>query len=683
MIPSGRTLPEIAEEGVADAGASAEIAALRGRLEVLESFDRAQGLSGLVNAAQAGLRKPVAYIDLGHRLVAGAPREHRQWPDLRRVLAACHAASSVAIGAAPLIAPAGPTTGLAHRVLVTPVGIGEEHVGWCLVVERPGRLDETDGYILRALARRLGLELRTQQRIARVAFDARATLARQLARGTATLDDLRASGEYLGVDVDASRVVVHVLDGSPEASAPGAEPVDPGLIAADIRRATATDVLAARGNEGVLLMVEAPEGVPGHEVTVRVRRAVEMALAQRCGPAAVAGVSDVAEPGHFMRAYRDARDVAHSVRRWGGAGRRVLSVGDLGPARLFLANSDIVALRRHVSATIGPLLEAESGDLLPTLQTWFDLGRSIRGTAQELGGPREHGAAAAEQGPDLDRTRHDQCERSTQRADGAARAAPAGSPCRGRASPGTDQPAKGRDDMSRTAPKALVTGAAREGSIGEAIVERLVADGMEVVTMDRRPGCTWQLDIARDPLPDLSDVDVYVGNAALTTVFGQAHTLDLAKWQLDLDVNLTGTFRVLQACLAGMRERGFGRVVLVSSTAGTVGLPGQVSYSTTKAGLLGMVKTVAAENVATGITANAVLPGMTASSGVLSMPADIVQAWRDSMPGGMVEPEDIADAVAYFASPRAGRVTGQILTVDAGDGLNTRSVTSSVVGSAP
>lgn len=229
--------------------------------------------------------------------------------------------------------------------------------------------------------------------------------------------------------------------------------------------------------------------------------------------------------------------------------------------------------------------------------------------------------------------------------------------------------------------KALVTGAAKPGSIGRATVELLQRNGMDVVTLDRDPGCTWQLDIATDPLPDLSDVDVYVGNAALTTVFGAAHTMDLSKWEKDLQVNLTGTFRVLQACLAGMRERRYGRIVLTSSTAAVVGLPGQVSYSTTKAGLLGMIRTVAAETVALGITANAVVPGMTASSGVLAMPADIVEAWKQSMPAGMVEPAEIAAAIAFFASPAASGVTGQYLIVDRGDGLNTRSVTSSVVRS--
>jgi NAD(P)-dependent dehydrogenase (short-subunit alcohol dehydrogenase family) len=227
--------------------------------------------------------------------------------------------------------------------------------------------------------------------------------------------------------------------------------------------------------------------------------------------------------------------------------------------------------------------------------------------------------------------------------------------------------------------RALVTGAGREGGIGQAIVARLEADGMEVVTLDKEPGCTWQVDIARDELPDFGPIDVYVANAAITTLFGAAHSFSLDKWQRDLDINLTGTFRVLQPCLAGMRKRGYGRIVVISSTSATQGMPAQVSYSTSKAGLIGMVKTVAAENVRTGVTANCVLPGMTASSGILGMPEDIKNAWLDSLPNGFVDPADIANGVAFFASPSSGMVTGQLLTVDGGDELNIRSVTGSVV----
>jgi NAD(P)-dependent dehydrogenase (short-subunit alcohol dehydrogenase family) len=229
--------------------------------------------------------------------------------------------------------------------------------------------------------------------------------------------------------------------------------------------------------------------------------------------------------------------------------------------------------------------------------------------------------------------------------------------------------------------KALVTGAAREGGIGSAIVARLEADGMEVVTLDVEPGCTFQVDVVRDEMPPLDDIDVLVCNAALTTMFGSAHSMKLDRWQRDLDVNLTGTFRTIQACLPGMRERGFGRVVVISSTAAVHGLPAQASYSTTKAGLLGLTKTVAAENVALGITANVVLPGMTASAAMLAMPQEVKDAWLETMPmGEFVHPEDIAEAVAFFARPAAARVTGQELTVDAGHALNTLSVTGSAAG---
>jgi NAD(P)-dependent dehydrogenase (short-subunit alcohol dehydrogenase family) len=181
----------------------------------------------------------------------------------------------------------------------------------------------------------------------------------------------------------------------------------------------------------------------------------------------------------------------------------------------------------------------------------------------------------------------------------------------------------------------------------------------------------------------LEDVDVLVCNAALTSMFGAAHSMRLDRWQRDLDVNLTGTFRVVQACLAGMRGRRFGRIVVISSTAASHGMPAQIAYSTSKAGLLGMVKTIAAENVAMGITANAVLPGMTASSGILSMPQEIIDAWVARMPmGELVAPEDIAEAVAFFASPASGRVTGQQLTVDGGHSLNTLSVTSTAAQAA-
>jgi acetoacetyl-CoA reductase len=234
----------------------------------------------------------------------------------------------------------------------------------------------------------------------------------------------------------------------------------------------------------------------------------------------------------------------------------------------------------------------------------------------------------------------------------------------------------GHDDRRR----ALVTGAAREGGIGAAIAARLRADGHQVMTLDVEPGCTYEVDVVSGTLPRLDDIDILVANAGLPTIFGAAHTMDLDRWRRDLDVNLTGTFRVVQACLPGMRERRFGRVVVISSFAARHGMPAQVAYSASKAGLLGMVKTIAAENAGHGITANAILPGLVASAGVLAMPTEITDAWLERIPTGrLVSTEEIAEAVTFFASPHSGSVTGQELMIDGGQTLNTMSVTGTVV----
>src|SRR3954467_3732549 len=150
--------------------------------------------------------------------------------------------------------------------------------------------------------------------------------------------------------------------------------------------------------------------------------------------------------------------------------------------------------------------------------------------------------------------------------------------------------------------KALVTGGAR--GIGAVIAQRLRADGMDVVTLDRLEGCDLRVDLRRDELPELGDVDVCVSNAAITTTIAPAHRMSDEQWDLDMAVNLRGAYRVVRACLPGMRDRGYGRIVVISSGAARGGLPGQVAYSASKAGLGGMVRTIAGENAHKGITAN-------------------------------------------------------------------------------
>lgn len=211
--------------------------------------------------------------------------------------------------------------------------------------------------------------------------------------------------------------------------------------------------------------------------------------------------------------------------------------------------------------------------------------------------------------------------------------------------------------------KALVTGAAR--GIGAAIAARLAEDGMNVVTLDLAPGCDLALDVAKDEFPPLEDIDVCVANAGITTTIAPAHRMSAQQWQRDIDVNLTGAFRTVQACIGGMRERRLGRIVVISSVAALGGLPGQVAYAASKAGLLGMMRTLASENAALGITANAVLPGLVETEQVQAMPAAVRERAVEALPSGrLVAPQEVAAAVAFLAGPEAAQISGQALAVD-------------------
>src|SRR5262245_3885296 len=159
--------------------------------------------------------------------------------------------------------------------------------------------------------------------------------------------------------------------------------------------------------------------------------------------------------------------------------------------------------------------------------------------------------------------------------------------------------------------RALVTGA--NGGIGSVICKRLRADGVAVQTMDVVEPADVVLDLTADPMPefDADDIDICIAVAGVVDTFAPAHLMSAEQWSRDIGVNLTGAFRVIQACLLRMRGRRFGRIVAISSMAGRMGAAGKVAYAASKAGLHGMIRTIAIENCAHGITANLVLPGIT------------------------------------------------------------------------
>lgn len=219
--------------------------------------------------------------------------------------------------------------------------------------------------------------------------------------------------------------------------------------------------------------------------------------------------------------------------------------------------------------------------------------------------------------------------------------------------------------------QALVTGAT--GGIGKAICGRLRADGLSVRTMDVAGTADVVVDLTIDPIPGwaVEDVDVCVSVAGVVDTFAPAHSMSAEKWSRDIDVNLTGAFRVVQACLSGMRERRFGRIVAISSMAGQMGSAGKVAYAAAKAGLHGMIRTVAIENTARGITANCVLPGMIATPKVMALPNEDRQRILDGILSGRFgRPEEVADLVAFLARDEAGYITAQEIGIDGGLQLN-------------
>ena len=166
---------------------------------------------------------------------------------------------------------------------------------------------------------------------------------------------------------------------------------------------------------------------------------------------------------------------------------------------------------------------------------------------------------------------------------------------------------------------------------------------------------------------DLGSVDILVNNAGTLDHVGQFADQRLDLWERDLRVNLTGAFNCAQAVWPHMRERQWGRIVNMASVAGTLGGFGQASYSTTKAGILGLTKTLAMEGGRHGITCNAIVPGIIGTEAFhMANPAmneRIANRTVFKRPG---EPQDIANAVAFLCSDLAAYVTGIELNVSGG-----------------
>jgi 3-oxoacyl-[acyl-carrier protein] reductase len=166
---------------------------------------------------------------------------------------------------------------------------------------------------------------------------------------------------------------------------------------------------------------------------------------------------------------------------------------------------------------------------------------------------------------------------------------------------------------------------------------------------------------------ELGSVDILVNNAGTLDHLGQLVDQSPELWDRDLRVNLTGAFNCSRAVWPHMKERGWGRIVNMASVAGTLGGFGQASYSTTKAGLIGLTKTLALEGARYGITANAIVPGIIGTEAFdFGNPEMNERMIRRTALRRTGKPEDIANAIAFLCSDLAGYITGVELNVSGG-----------------
>ncbi|MEZ5079205.1 MAG: 3-oxoacyl-[acyl-carrier-protein] reductase [Thermoleophilia bacterium] len=239
-------------------------------------------------------------------------------------------------------------------------------------------------------------------------------------------------------------------------------------------------------------------------------------------------------------------------------------------------------------------------------------------------------------------------------------------------------------------PVALVTGGSR--GIGAAIATALAADGYDVAVGYRggadaaagvvaaieatgRRGVALPADVAVEDEAAglvsatedaLGPIDALVLNAGITRD-GLFMRMSSEDWQSVIDTNLTGAFYVTRAALRGMLKRRGGSIVAVSSVVGLTGNPGQANYAAAKAGLIGMVKSLAREAGVRGVRVNAVAPGYIATD----MTADLPDTTRDQILGAtplgrLGTPEDVAGVVSFLCSDAAAFITGSVISIDGG-----------------
>lgn len=227
----------------------------------------------------------------------------------------------------------------------------------------------------------------------------------------------------------------------------------------------------------------------------------------------------------------------------------------------------------------------------------------------------------------------------------------------------------------------LVTGGNR--GIGFAIAEEFLAQGHRVaVTARSGTGPEGALTVVADVTDAASldaaygeveaaygPIEVVVANAGITRDTLLLRMSD-EDFQSVVDTNLTGAFRSVKRAMKGMLKARFGRIILISSVVGLYGSPGQVNYSSSKAALVGMARSITRELGGRGITANVVAPGFIETDMTAELPEEQQKAYKDSIPAGrFASPQEVARVVTWIASDDAAYISGAVIPVDGGLGM--------------
>lgn len=232
--------------------------------------------------------------------------------------------------------------------------------------------------------------------------------------------------------------------------------------------------------------------------------------------------------------------------------------------------------------------------------------------------------------------------------------------------------------MTRT---ALVTGGNR--GIGKAIAEKLISDGYRVAITSRDGSGPegalkvkadlndpQNLDAAIQEIEqELGPIEVLVANAGITNDQLLLRMTD-EDFESVIQTNLTGTFRVVKRSIRGMLKSKFGRIVMIGSVVGSIGSPGQVNYSASKSGLVGMARSITQELGGKNITANVVAPGFINTDMTAALAEETKNEYKSRIPAGrFAEPEEVAATVGFLISNDAAYISGAIIPVDGGLGM--------------